>query len=103
MCQHGTLLGGMNFGHCHWDGWRWGAGDHEDNFLDHPSLLEHLASALKPAGRRWMADMGKPMALNYLGRSKWARGERGIDAARNSIARFRVAEALKANGLWCPA
>lgn len=60
--------------------WKDGGGELEmakDNFLDHPSLLEHLSGALKPASRRWMAGMGKSVALNYLGRSEWARGERG--------------------------
>lgn len=48
----------------------------KDDFLDCSSLLECLAGALKPAGRRWMAGMGKSMA-NYLGRSEWAIGEKG--------------------------
>lgn len=71
--------------------WRDGGGELEiakDNFLDHPSLLKHLAGALNPASRRWMAGMGKSMALNYLGKSEWAREERGSDAAKNSIACF---------------
>lgn len=80
-----------------------GLGTMKDGFLDCPTLLEHFAGALKPASRWWMAGMANSMALNYLGRSEWARGERGSDTARNSFAHFRVAEVLKANGpRWCP-